>query len=498
MARTKGSSGARGGVITIASQGLKLLLQVLSVSLLSRLLEPEDFGLLAMTTVFIQLGSLLRDFGLPMAAIQARKLSQQQASNLFWLNSGLGLIGASLLIVVTPLISDFYNEPRLEALLPVLAFTVLLGGVSAQGRVQLARSFRFGALAFVDVASQALGIAVAVLCALAGWGYWALAWQNVAMAVAILSLQAILTKWVPLLPARGSDTGALVKSGVDFAGTGILNFLASNADTMSIGSRWGATPLGNYNRAFQLLSLPIQGMMVPLTNVVVPVANRARERGQTIDSVLLRVQFALGTATIWVYLVAFVSAEHSIPILLGQGWDSTIVLFQILAIGGVFHPLSFVSYWGFILHQRSRALLHYNIVTKLLGILLVVLASFHSVEMVAYAYATSLAVSWPINLVWLARTAGQDSWAYFRNGAKILTAAVSAALTTRWLSQVAGVSAFGHFGGVLATASTATVIFLVVLLALPGGWREIKQCTNLLHSLRGKHHSKLGEIPTDS
>ena len=131
---TEGSAarGARGGVVTVVGQAVKLGIQMLSVIVLSRLLEPEDFGLVAMTTAFVALGSLFRDFGMHTAALQARSLSNQQASNLFWLNTALGSIAAGILALGTPLIVAFYGESRLTYLLPVMALSTVLGGASAQ------------------------------------------------------------------------------------------------------------------------------------------------------------------------------------------------------------------------------------------------------------------------------------------------------------------------------------------------------------------------------
>ncbi|MFX5718569.1 oligosaccharide flippase family protein, partial [Acinetobacter baumannii] len=81
----------RGGGITIASQMVKVVLMLGSTVILARLLNPTDYGLVVMVLAVVGVGEIFRDFGLSMAALQAKSLSQEQQSNLFWINTGVGL-----------------------------------------------------------------------------------------------------------------------------------------------------------------------------------------------------------------------------------------------------------------------------------------------------------------------------------------------------------------------------------------------------------------------
>lgn len=131
------AEGARGGRVTIIGQLGKALVQLVSVVLLSRLLSPDDFGLIAMVTVVVALGDLLRDFGLSTSGLQARKLSDVQASNLFWANTLLGFMAAGLMALITPVLVLIYDEHRLWAIAPVLAVSLLLNGLQSQLQVKL-------------------------------------------------------------------------------------------------------------------------------------------------------------------------------------------------------------------------------------------------------------------------------------------------------------------------------------------------------------------------
>ena len=472
MTSPAASRGARGGRATLLGQIAKALLQMASVIVLSRMLPPSDFGLIAMVAVVVSLGELLRDFGMTTSGLRARTLTHAQGSNLFWVSSGLGLVASLLVAASAPLLVAIYQEPRLYALTPVLAVTVFLNGFQAQLQVQLARTHRYGTLALTDVGAQAVGFAVAVLGVLAGWGYWALAAQSLSTAFFLLLSRWIASGWVPMRPSRGVGSKPLLVSGADFGLAYGLQFVASNADTVMIGALWGATPLGLYNRAYQLLTMPISRLLSPLINVVVPTVNAIREEGGDVLRQYLRIQSLVGMASIGIFAVAAGSARALIPLVLGSQWEGSVPLFQILAVGGFALGLSQVSHWIFVTEGRSRELLKYNAVTKPMTVGLVVVGSLVSVEGAAWGYAAALLLSWPINVLWLWKTAGINGPAFLANGFRLIAAGIAGG----------AVGMFVPLGGMdssllLATcvrALAALVVYLGAVAVFTDGRRDLR------------------------
>lgn len=431
------SRGARGGVVTMLGQMVKLATQLVGVVVLSRLLSPTDFGLIAMVAVFVGLSELLRDFGMPTAALQARTLSHAQASNFFWANTALGCVGAALLVLSTPWVVDIYGQPELALIMPVLAVSPLLNGMQAQMQVRLARQMRFVAVAATDVAAYVLGLVVACCAALLGYGYWALVAQTLTIALTLLSTRWMACAWLPSLPARGVGSRTQLTSGSHFGLAQTMTYAASNADTLVIGARFGSDWAGYYNRAFQLLTVPINSLLSPLTQVVIPTVHAAVKSGHSQTAVLLRIQFALGFVVVGVFACAAAVAPSLIPIALGEDWDNSIPIFQILAIGGSVQVFSFVSFWAFILGDFGKQLLYYNLVTKPLSIILIVAGSVCGPLGIAAGYAAGLLISWPINLLWLARITGRSSVGFFAGGFNLLLAGSIAFAAGTWVAQQA-------------------------------------------------------------
>src|SRR5690606_14212667 len=101
----------RGGAVTLASQGIKVAVQFLTIVVLARLLAPEDFGRFAMVAAFLVVFELFKDLGLSTATVQRGSLSGGQVSTLFWLNAGLGIVMAAAFAALAPVLPRLYGEP---------------------------------------------------------------------------------------------------------------------------------------------------------------------------------------------------------------------------------------------------------------------------------------------------------------------------------------------------------------------------------------------------
>lgn len=480
------SKGAKGGAITLVGRFAQLLIRFIGTVVLARLLSPEDFGLFAMLTFFIGIGELVRDFGMPTAALQAKSLSDQQASNVFWVTAALSAGVAVMLVFATPLITLLYNEPKLALIVPVMAVVLIINGLQAQYKVRLARQMRFKADASTTIVAQTAGLLTGIFSALFGAEYWALVIQAATTAAVTLVASIVLTRWLPKRPRRGCGSMPLLRTGTANGVSNLLGFTADNTDNLMIGAIWGAGPLGLYNRAYQLFMTSVMSFFSPLTSVIVPTTNRAIAEGRQGQDILARAQTVLCGAAIWLLLVTAAVADYLIPLLLGPQWHETIPLLQILAVGGAFKALSQTNYWAYLIEQKSRQLLLSNLVTKPMQIIFVVFAAFHSIEAVAWAFTLGRAITWPINLIWLWRATGQNPWRFGLNGMRLIASAiVSFAITTALFSLFSLSSPLLSIAIGITLSST---LFLSIAFIIPGGRHEAADAIALARVVFQRKH----------
>lgn len=470
--RDLGRAAVRGAGSMLTGQVLRLVLQLVAVAVLSRLLSPRDYGLLAMVMVVIGFGEVFRDFGLSAAAIQAPTLQRSQRDALFWLNTAIGLGFALVLILAAPLIALWFREPDLVVMSQALSSVFLLNGLTAQYRADLNRSMRFGALISSDVAGQAGGLAAGIILALLGTGFWALVGQQVAAGLVTLVVVLVQCRWLPGRPRRGAELRGLVRYGAGLSASQLVGYFNSNVDNIVIGTQLGAVSLGLYNRGYQLLMRAVNQVRGPSTSVAVPVLTRLANDPEKSDDFLVRGQAALGYTLVAGLAFVAAAAAPIVNIVLGPGWEQVAPVLSWLAVAAAFQTTSYTGYWIYLVRGLTGRLFWYSLVSLAVKVLCVLVGSKWGINGVAAGFAIATALSWPISIGWISRITRIPTRRLYAGAGWILaTAGLVAAGTvgTLWLARglpdlaLAGIGLAGGLAG-----------YGVALLAAPPVRREVQ------------------------
>ncbi|ROQ63871.1 O-antigen/teichoic acid export membrane protein [Rathayibacter sp. PhB152] len=348
MTGSLGGRALNGVGATLLWQGIRIGLLGLSIVILARLLAPADYGLLAMVTAVIGVGELLRDLGLSVAAVQAKKLESAEKTNLFWANTAAGLILATIVFFSSWGLAALYNEPRLVQITQVLATTFLVNGVASQFKAQINRDLRFMTLGLSEALPQALGLALAILVAASGGGYWALVVQALSVSISALALDVFFARWFPGLPRFHTSISRFLRFGGALAGTQGLAYVAKNIDNVMLGIFYGAGSLGHYSRAYQLIVLPLNQLTAPLSRVAIPILSRVQDdRVQFLRFLRSGQFFTVALASIF-YSSMVGLASPLVQVILGEKWMPVVPILQALAVSGIFRAMGQVPYWIFV------------------------------------------------------------------------------------------------------------------------------------------------------
>ncbi|MFF1574414.1 lipopolysaccharide biosynthesis protein [Leifsonia sp. NPDC058292] len=422
-----GAQAARGAAVTLAAQGGKVLVQVVSVVVLARLLSPHDYGLIAMVLAIIGVGELFRDFGLSSAAIQATTVTRGQRDNLFWVNAAIGAVLSVVVFIGAGLIAAAFGQPELVPISHALALTFLINGLGTQYRADLVRRLKFSSVAAADILAPFIALIVAICGALLGWGYWALVAQQLSQATILLVVLVIAARWIPGLPKRHESIRGFIRFGWNMLASQLVSYVSNNVDNVLVGVRFGTISLGLYSRAFQLLMTPLNQVRIPLTTVALPVFSRLKDERDRFADWLCRGQVALGYTIVAGLALVAGAAEPLTAVLLGPQWLEAAPVLRLFAVAGIFQILAFVGYWVYVSRALTGELLRYSLVSAAIKIVCIGIGSFGGVLGVAIAYAIAPAVSWPISLWWLSRHTDVPTARLYAGASRILALAAVAA-----------------------------------------------------------------------
>ena len=320
----------QGGLARLAAQVAVLAIRTGSLVLFARLLQPADFGLVGMVAAVTGVLNVFQDFGLSTATVQRAALTEEQSSTLFWLNLLAGTVLCALTCSLAPVLVAFFHEPRLARLTLVLAFAFPINAAGIQHCALLQRQMRFVALAVLDIAALSAGSLIGVALALAGFGYWALAFWSLALPAATTVGAWVATAWIPGRPRRSAGVGPIVTFGGAVTLNSVVAYFAFNVDKILVGRSWGSAPLGLYGRAYQLIALPTTSFVGTVGGVAFAALSRVRHDQTLLRSYFLKFYKIIVTVMLPLTAACALFAEEIVQVLFGPNWSAAVVVFRLL------------------------------------------------------------------------------------------------------------------------------------------------------------------------
>ena len=321
----------RGGLAKIITQAANLLVRMGSLMVLARLLDPKDFGLVAMVTAITAVFSVFRDFGLSSAAVQRSSISSEQSSTLFWINLLVGVILSLLILAAAPFIVSFYHDHRLFGVTAVLATGFLFNAAGVQHSALLERQMRFTTLAVIDICALLISTTIGISMATLGFGYWALVASQTSTPLIYTTGYWLTTKWVPGRPHKGVGMRSMMHFGATVTLNSLVMYVANNLDKVLLGRFWGASTLGIYGRAYQLINIPVDGLNSAAGGVAFAGLSRVQDEPSRLKNYFLKGYSLILSLTVPVTFTCALFANDMIHVFLGQKWMSAAVIFQFLA-----------------------------------------------------------------------------------------------------------------------------------------------------------------------
>jgi len=326
---------------TFYGKGAYALLQMAILAILARLVSPTDFGVVSAALIVIGLSTIMSQVGLAPALVQREALERRHIDTAFLASLLLGLVLGVAIFAGAPLVSGFFRIGGVTPVLRALAWLFPLQGLATVAESLVKRELRFRWLANVDVISYGAGYGlVGIPAALLGWGVWALVAGQLAHNT--FKTAILLYGKPPHLTGRleiGALRDLMYFSG-GFTVAKVANQVAQQGDYLVVGRFLGATQLGYYGRAYNLMSAPAAGIGTVLDAVLFPVMARVQNESQRLAAAYRRGVALITLVVLPPSAVLVLLAPEVVRVVLGPRWTPMIVPFQILGAGMLFRTSS--------------------------------------------------------------------------------------------------------------------------------------------------------------
>lgn len=317
------------------SAGGRFLAQIITwgiTIIVIRLLTPTDYGLMSLAMVFVAFLGMLSELGMGAALVQRRDLDENSLRSLFGMVLLTSILFYSLLAFSAPIISNFYDEPRLTLLIRVLSLSFLFLGFSIIPQSLLERNLKFRMIATVDFISAIAGSFITLALALMGHGVWSLVWGTLMIRLVSLIGFNMAQPFLRLPSARMQGMWIFFSFGSYVTLSRIFWYFYSRADVLIVGKILGKELLGFYSVGLMLATLPMEKISGILNRVAFPAYSSVQsERGMVGRHFLKAVRMMSFFAFPVLWGISSISPEI-IRLLLGNEWDNAVLPMQIIAL----------------------------------------------------------------------------------------------------------------------------------------------------------------------
>lgn len=318
-------------------QLVSIALDLVLIALLARLLTPSDYGIFAVSLLFLAFCDLIRDAGIGSTLIQLPKLSMEDQQTALTLVMLIALLMFAAIQALAPLYADFMRKPEAVDVLRVMAIGIPIQSLASISQALLLRDLRANQVMRVEIGAKLFGNLIVGAClALLGFGYWALAAASLADA-SIRCLTMTVVARPPLRPRLDrASLSRITRVGSGFAVSRFINFIALRGDDTVVGRYMDAASLGLYTRAYKLMSLPADLYMKIADRIVFPAFASVQTDTERLRRAFMRGAELTALIGIPMTVLLFLLAPEIVGVLLGANWEGVVPVFSALAAATYF------------------------------------------------------------------------------------------------------------------------------------------------------------------
>jgi Membrane protein involved in the export of O-antigen and teichoic acid len=322
-----------------STQGVQFLFGIL----LARLLTPNDYGMIAMLTIFMAVSQTFIDSGFGNALIRKPDRNENDKATVFFFNIFMAAACYAAIFLAAPYVAQFYNMPQLADILRILAINLIIQAFGSIQRLNLTIDLNFKMLAKISFSGAVVGGTAGLICAYNGLGVWSLVVQQMTTTSFRVLLFWGLVRWRPKSFFNKTSFKNMFGFGSKLLASGLLNTLYENIYDLIIGKFFSASTLGNYSRASHFANFPSSNITGIFQRVTFPVLSKIQD-----DPVKLRKGYLkflnMSTLVIFPLMIGLAAlAKPFILLVLTEKWANVILILQIICIAHMWHPVHAIN-----------------------------------------------------------------------------------------------------------------------------------------------------------
>ncbi len=340
---------------------------------MARLLLPEEFGLIAMLTIFVAMGNTFINSGFGQALIQKKDANYIDECSIFYFNILVALLATIILFLSAPLIAGFYNQPRLTQMTRVLSLIFVFNALGLVQRTLLNKKLDFKIQLKVSLLTSIIAGILSIGLALKGFGVWSLIALYLSTDFFNTLFLWFFSSWRPSLIFSMISLKSMFSFGSKLFVVSLTNSVFTNVYHLIIGKFFSPSTLGFYSRADSLYKYPVTLLSGVVSQVTFPVFSKIKDDKQRLKTAVQKSLKTITLITFPLMVGLIVVAKPLVLVLLTEKWLPSVPYLQLLCIIGLVYPISVINLNALNAQGRSDLFLKIDVLSKILILLVVIL-----------------------------------------------------------------------------------------------------------------------------
>lgn len=376
--------------------GAQLVTFIVSI-VLARILTPSDYGTIALVTVFTTILQVFIDSGLSTALIQKKDADDLDFSSVFYFNFAICIILYLIMFVSAPFIADFYKDSSLVSIVRVISLTLIISGVKGVQQSYVSRHMLFKRFFFSTLGGTIFSAVLGIIMAYAGFGVWAIVFQQLSNNAIDTLILWITVKWRPIKKFSWSRLKNLLSFGWKMLASSLLDTVYNNLRNMIIGKLYTSADLAFYNQGDKFPKLIVTNINTSIDSVLLPTMSNEQDNHVRVKDMTRRaIKISTYIMSPLMIGLAF-CAKPIVQIVLTDKWLPCVPYLQIFCISYLFWPIHTANLNAIKAMGRSDLFLKLEVIKKFMGMILLLITMNISVMAMAYSLLISGLISQVIN-----------------------------------------------------------------------------------------------------
>ena len=329
------------GIVSIGlSKYFGMLITFLATVILSRVLTPAEFGIVAIAVSISTLLIIISDLGISASIIQNKTLDDKDLNSLHTIVFSFGIFLALTAFFLSNKLAVFFEEMELEKIITLFSFYIVLFSLQVVPKAKLNRNRKFIKLGRIFAVSQLISGITAIIMAIGGYGVYSIVAKYITDSLVSSLLYSYSSKLKLTINIKAASFLKVFRYSFYQFLFNLNAFFSRNIDNFFLGKSLGKFDLGIYDRAYQLMHMPNLLTTQVFNSVLHPVLSEKQSNVDEIYSEYRKVFFATALVGLPISVFLFFSSSEIIPIVYGSQWINSVVVFKILALSVGFQMLT--------------------------------------------------------------------------------------------------------------------------------------------------------------